>query len=260
MRSVLLAAVCVLAAAAAAEAQIFAWRDASGQLILSDKARTDGGEVTTYEVAGTARPLRVTRPADERSAKFDPLIEAHARQHGLEADLVRAVIQVESGFNPYAVSAKGAMGLMQLMPATATELGVVNPFEPEQNIRGGVAYLRRLLDRFGHKMELALAAYNAGPGAVDKYGQQVPPYRETQAYVKKITKGQAAAAGPPPKPVIYKWMEVVDGRAVPRYSTKKPPTDVAFEVITGQTRAPGPEPQAAATPVRRRRLCYSWGL
>jgi soluble lytic murein transglycosylase-like protein len=228
---VLLAAAGLVTASPVAEAQIFAWRDASGQLVLSDKARADGGQETTYEVAGTARQVRVTRPADGRSAKFDPLIEAHAQEHGLEADLVRAVIQVESGFNPYAVSPKGAMGLMQLMPATASDLGVVNPFEPEQNIRGGVAYLKQLLDRFDHKVELALAAYNAGPGAVDKYGQQVPPYRETQAYVKKITKGQAAV-GPAPKPVIYKWIEVVDGRAIPRYSTRKPPADVHFEVMS----------------------------
>jgi hypothetical protein len=116
------------------------------------------------------------------------------------------------------------------MPATANELGVINPFEPEQNIRGGVTYLKRLLDRFDHKVELALAAYNAGPGAVDRYGQQIPPYRETQAYVKKITKGQTAA-GPPPPPPIYKWIERVDGRTIPRYSTRKPPADVQFEVI-----------------------------
>jgi soluble lytic murein transglycosylase-like protein len=230
LRPVVLALVCVVAAAAVAEAQIYAWRDPSGQLVLSDKARADGGQVTTFEVAGAARQLRVTRPADGRSAKFDPLIEAHAQHHGLEADLVRAVIQVESGFNPYAVSPKGAMGLMQLMPATANELGVINPFEPEQNIRGGVTYLKRLLDRFDHKVELALAAYNAGPGAVDRYGQQIPPYRETQAYVKKITKGQTAA-GPPPPPPIYKWIERVDGRTIPRYSTRKPPADVQFEVI-----------------------------
>ena len=140
-------------------------------------------------------------------------------------DLVRAVIQVESAFNPVAVSPKGAMGLMQLMPATAAEYGVRDPFVPEQNIGGGVAYLRRLLDRYDHKIELALAAYNAGPGSVEKYGD-VPPYRETQDYVKRVT----GAAPPAPTNLIYKWMDLVDGRPVYRYSNQ-PPKSGPYEVV-----------------------------
>lgn len=209
--------------ASRAEAQIYAWRDAAGHMVLSDQPRADGGAVQTFAVA-RATGVKVTRPSDHKSARFDPLIDEHAAAAGVSADLVRAVIQVESAFNPLALSPKGAMGLMQLMPATASALGVVNPFDPAQNIGGGVRYLKSLLARYDDKVELALAAYNAGPGAVDRYGQQVPPYRETRDYVQKITKGRRGSAGstaaakPPTR--IYKWVEVVDGREVTRYSDR----------------------------------------
>ena len=101
----------------------------------------------------------------------------------VSVDLVCALIQAESAFNPRAVSPKGAIGLMQLMPATAAEHGVTDAFNPVQNIRAGVKYLKQLLDSYDGRVELALAAYNAGPGAVKKYGGKVPPYRETQNYV-----------------------------------------------------------------------------
>ena len=217
-----------LTAATPAEAQIYSWRDASGTLVVSNNPRSaDGRALTTYAVAGAAE-IRTTRPAPRGNGRFDDLIEQHASAHGVSPALVRAVIQAESNFNPRAVSNKGAMGLMQLMPATARELGVSNPFHPADNIRGGVTYLARLLARYDDNVELALAAYNAGPGNVERYGNTVPPFRETRAYVKKITERSRVAPTPPP--VIYKWTEMVAGQPKVRYSNI-PPNDVAFEVV-----------------------------
>ncbi len=213
--------------ASPAVAQIYSWRDTDGKLVLSDQPRGDKGVMTTYAVSG-ATTVRATKPLvpNLRSAKYDASINEHSLRMGVSADLVRAVIQVESAFNPTAVSTKGAMGLMQLMPATAVELGVRNPFEPDENIRGGVAYLKRLLVRYDHNVELALAAYNAGMGNVEKYGA-VPPFKETRAYVTKIT--GATPSAPPPN-TIYKWMELVNGKPLARYSNK-PPESGAFEVV-----------------------------
>ena len=120
-------------------------------------------------------------------AEIDDLIEEYSAKNGLDADFVKAVVRQESGFNPNAKSKCGAMGLMQLMPATAKGLGVTNAFDAEQNIYGGTKYLKGLLDRFDNNKELALAAYNAGPNAVKKY-KGIPPYAETQNYVKSIMK------------------------------------------------------------------------
>jgi soluble lytic murein transglycosylase-like protein len=116
---------------------------------------------------------------------FDDLIAREARTHNIDASMVSALIRAESNYAPRAVSRKGARGLMQLMPATARRLSVRRPFDPAANVKGGVRYLRELVDRFGHRPELVLAAYNAGEGAVEAYGG-VPPYRETKAYVSRI--------------------------------------------------------------------------
>jgi soluble lytic murein transglycosylase-like protein len=230
------AAALLLAWPAQASAQIYAWRDIHGTLVLSDRKLSDGAQ--TYAVAD-APAIRSTRPVRSGAAReqFEPLVREYAARHALRPDLVRAVIQVESGFDPRARSPKGAMGLMQLMPDTARELGVLDPYDPADNIRGGTKYLRQLLDRFDGDEELALAAYNAGPGAVDRYGRQVPPYRETREYVKKVEAADghtAATTGPStgrtPKRIVYKTYEIVDGRAVPRYSTQKPDAGT-FEVI-----------------------------
>lgn len=210
-----------------AAAQIYSWRDADGKLVLSDKPRPDQGAQHTYEVHGSAA-FRATTPLkiSSKSAPFESVISEHAQREGVAVDLVRAVIQVESAFNPQAVSPKGAMGLMQLMPATAEELGVRDPFDPEQNIRGGVTYLKRLLTRYDQKVELALAAYNAGSGNVDKYGKTVPPFKETRNYVEKITR----AAPPAPSNAIYKWVDIVDGKPVTKFSNK-PPASGSYQIV-----------------------------
>lgn len=116
---------------------------------------------------------------------FESLIQQASAKYSVDADLVKAVIQNESAYNPSAVSSAGAMGLMQLMPATAANLGVGDPFNPAENIEGGVKLLRELLNQFGGNVTNTLAAYNAGPGAVLQYGG-IPPYQETQTYVKRV--------------------------------------------------------------------------
>lgn len=125
---------------------------------------------------------------------IENLIEKYAAKNNLDPDFIKAVVKQESGFNPDAKSKCGAMGLMQLMPQTAKGLGVVDAFDPEQNIEGGVKYLKSMLNRFNNDPKLALAAYNAGPGAVQKYGD-IPPYRETQNYVKNIMSSYEALKG-----------------------------------------------------------------
>lgn len=122
---------------------------------------------------------------DISNEEINNLIEKYSAKTGLDADFVRAVVKQESGFNEDATSRCGAAGLMQLMPATAKGLGVSDSYDPEQNIYGGTKYLKGLMEKFGNDKKLALAAYNAGPNAVKKYGG-IPPYQETQHYVKNV--------------------------------------------------------------------------
>lgn len=134
----------------------------------------------------------VLRGADGLSAahadhtRYDPIIDKLSRKHGVSFSLVKAVIKAESSFNPNAVSKKGAQGLMQLMPAKAKELNVDDPFNPKQNIDGGVRLLRSLLDRYDGNLTLALAAYNAGENAVARYNNTIPPFPETQEYIRRV--------------------------------------------------------------------------
>ena len=160
--------------------------------VLKASAKTKFGELITKPTArvdakiysDTARVASNSTPVDMKTKIKNWITEASAK-HGVDEKLINALIKQESGFNPQAKSSVGAMGLMQLMPATAKGLGVTNPMDPAQNIEGGVKYLKSMLDRYNGNIILALAAYNAGPGAVDKY-DGVPPYKETQNYVKSI--------------------------------------------------------------------------
>ncbi len=212
-----------------ADAQIYSWTDASGSLVVSNVAPGTNMGIASYEVPAADTAIRTTRyVAPAKSRSFDDLIDEHASRQGVRKDLVKAVIQVESGFNPRAVSNKGAVGLMQLMPATARQLGVANPFDPSENVRGGVAYLRQLLDRYNGDERLALAAYNAGPGAVDSHGQTVPPYRETRDYVSKVkgiagtATASAVSASTGGRTKIYRVVDIVDGQDVVTYTDRAP--------------------------------------
>jgi len=132
------------------------------------------------------RPLAISSLQAQRLVRFAPFIESAAKRHGVPVELICRVILQESGGNPRALSPAGAQGLMQLMPATAKRFGVTNSFDPIQNIEGGTRYLRFLLDRFKGKLDLVLAGYNAGEGNVQKHGNKIPPFRETQAYVPNV--------------------------------------------------------------------------
>ncbi|AVX19229.1 Transglycosylase SLT domain-containing protein [Carboxydocella sporoproducens DSM 16521] len=181
------------------ELLLFLWRwqiltSTFSQNQLPNSLNTDNtasfAEILQSAVAQAEQKAETTRQqvsgAIKAPAAFAPLIQQAAQKYGVDPDLITAVIQAESSFNPHAISRVGAQGLMQLMPATARALGVTNAFDPAQNIEGGTKYLRQLLDQFGGNEALAVAAYNAGPHAVKKYGNNIPPYQETQNYVKRV--------------------------------------------------------------------------
>lgn len=180
----------VLLTAMPAQADIYKFVDKHGRVILTDKPTHNGYIRLVKTWKGWEEQKSLPRGFDwkKNQQRFDPTIRRVASQYKLPHTLLHAVITAESSYDPNAISRAGAVGLMQLMPETAKRYGVSNRKNPKENIFGGSRYLRDLLRLFNNDMELALAAYNAGEGAVKKYGNKVPPYKETQNYVRKVIK------------------------------------------------------------------------
>jgi soluble lytic murein transglycosylase-like protein len=182
--SIPLAVVIAWGAPSANAQALYSYIDADGVRVLTNIAPVQ--PVQGMKVTGTPEPALDASPENTTTYRYDSLIEKYASVYGLDPFLVRSVIATESGFNEKAVSSKGAQGLMQLMPATASRLGVKNSFDPEQNIQGGTKHLRNLLDTFNNDLPLSLAAYNAGENLVQRLGR-IPDIKETHDYVRQVT-------------------------------------------------------------------------
>lgn len=168
--------------------RVYTYRQQNGVVAFTDNvpARQHSFSVMEFSCYACDPHSRVNWNATRLfTSEYEAQIADAAHRHGVEPALIRALIHAESGFNPNAVSPKGAMGLMQLMPGTAADMGVADPFAVRQNIEGGVKYLAMLLNQYKGNVTLATAAYNAGPGAVAKYGG-IPPFAETQTYVRRV--------------------------------------------------------------------------
>jgi soluble lytic murein transglycosylase-like protein len=187
--------------------------EVSAQVRISVNAE---GRKVIYNEAPAQRARRYSNKlVNVPDSDIQIVIDRHSADQSLDPKLVQAVIQVESGYNHRARSHKGAMGLMQLMPGTASQLRVSDPYDPDENVRGGTQYLRHLIDRFPGRLDLAVAAYNAGPGAVERYNG-IPPYRETRDYVRRVL---ALYNGSEPSlglPVSSGQGSIVSGRRKPR--------------------------------------------
>jgi len=189
----LLSTILLFALVPCAKADIYTYIDANGIAHFSNIRLNKDDKIIVAMQRDESRSVqsrdRIQVSQAEKN-RFAPLVAEAARTYQIDAALLHAVISAESGYNPAAVSYKGAVGLMQLMPETAQRYGVKDSFDPAQNIRGGAQYLGYLLQRFGNNLELALAAYNAGENAVIRHGFSIPPYRETLGYVPKVLKLQ----------------------------------------------------------------------
>jgi len=248
-RAVLFSSLVAFAVPGSATADVFTRRGPGGVLEATNVPDSGQGYTLAYRSKGPVMHSPGFRMRPSNNRLYDTYIQEAVSLHGVDEGLVRAVIQVESEFDPRAVSRAGARGLMQIMPATAVRLGVSDPFDPRQNILGGVKYLRMLLNMFGGNVSLAVAGYNAGEHAVQRYNG-VPPYKETQGYVRKILgllargvsggSATAVALGPAgsetearaakTKPsVIYKWRDT-QGRLF--LSDTPPAGAIPYVVVT----------------------------
>ncbi len=172
----------------AVSADVYKYVDSRGHIHFTDRPRHSGYRLVLKSRKQWREPRVDYRNMAQNRQRFTTNIAAVARNHGLPEGLIHAVIATESAYDPNAVSRAGAVGLMQLMPDTARRYGVTNRRDPAANLSAGTQYLKDLLERFGNDLELALAGYNAGENAVEKYGNQIPPYDETQSYVRKVIK------------------------------------------------------------------------
>lgn len=179
------AIIALLSAAATARADFYQYTDEDGTIHITNVPTT-----SKYKWMMKERPSSLLSPSNPAYRnisrhRFDEMIASAAERYGIDPTLVKAIVKAESDFDEYAVSRKGARGLMQLMPETASRMGVRNIHDPEENVEGGIKYLSKLLNMFNWQVPLAVAAYNAGENAVLKYGT-IPPYSETQTYVKRV--------------------------------------------------------------------------
>lgn len=186
-----IATVCLLGALAAdrAQAGIYTFTDAKGVIYFTNVPSDPYyARMTRVKYRAATNPTKVAVPPayPHTPERYGPLVAQAAREHQIDRALLQAVIAAESGYDPYAISRKGAVGLMQLTPETARRYGVRNPCDPAENIRGGAQYLRDLMRRFNNDLFLTLAAYNAGEDAIVRYGNRIPPYRETMQYVPRV--------------------------------------------------------------------------
>lgn len=206
---------------------LYSYLDQNGYRVLTNIPPVQ----PVYDLQITGSPPEPAPPPTPavKATVFDPIIEKYAAHYSLDPSLIKSIIATESGFNPNAVSPKGARGLMQLMPATAQRLGVKNSFDPEENIRGGVKHFRTLMDNFNNDLTLSLAAYNAGENLVQRLGR-VPEIKETQNYIKMVTSrldkkdANPSAEEQPERLPTYRY---IDESGV-LHLTNIPPSDMAL--------------------------------